>query len=283
MRMRILILALLLLAPAAKAQQTHTPDAGSAPVREAAFKGGEKLTYILGWELKGLANAGAGEVVFKTSQTIIDGRQAYKIYANGKTLPSLRFIFDLDDTYETWVDMATLKPLRFRSELKENKYRYKAEYTYDWSEMKVHTKYHNLKKSQKTATMDLTPESADAVAFFFDLRSQDVGSFKVGESYEFDFVMDNKIIGIKFRMVGRENRKLGKLGTFKTLKLACGLTSTDDPDGQTFEPGTEFFLWLSDDKNHIPLYIESPIKVGSVVATLRSYEGLKYPLKSKIK
>lgn len=274
------MLALLVAAPAVKAQQTYT---AGAPAREAAFRNGEKFTFLLGWELKGLMNANAGEVTFRTSLTTIDGKQAYKITANGRTLPSIRLFFDMNDTYETWLDMQTLRPLRFRSELKENKYRYKADYTYDWNAMQVHTNYHNLRKTPKSATMPLTPESADAVAFFFNLRSQDLGAFTPGEYHEFDFVMDKKIIGIRFKLLGRETRKLGKTGTFKTLKIACELTSTDDPDGQTFEAGTEFYIWLTDDRNHIPVYIESPTKIGSIVATIKSYEGLKYPLDSKIK
>ena len=282
MKIRLFILALLV-APVVKAQQPYTPEGLDAPVKVAAFQSGEKLTYVLGWELKGLMNASAGEVVFKTSLTTIDNKPAYRIHASGKTLPNLRFIYDLDDTYETWLDMSTLRPLKFRSELKENKYRYKAEYTYDWDNMKVSTHYHNLRKSPQTAEMDLTENSADAVAFFFKLRSMDIGALTPGEYQSFDFVMDKKIRSIRFKLLGRENRKLGKAGTFKTLKLSCELTSTDDKDGQTFEEGTEFFLWLSDDKNHIPLYIESPTKIGSVVATIKSYEGLKYPIDSKVK
>ena len=49
------------------------------------------------------------------------------------------------------------------------------------------------------------------------------------------------------------------------------------------DDGTEFEVWISDDRNKIPLYIKSPIKVGSVQAYLTSYEGLRYPLDSFIK
>ncbi len=280
MKIRLLALALIVMPLALGAQQTYTAD---APAMEAAFKNGEKITFLLGWKFKGIMNANAGEITFTTSLTTIDGTQAYKIKAHGKTLPAIALFFKMDDIYETWLDMQTLRPLRFRSELKENKYRYKADYRYDWDSMIVHTNYHNLRKKPGSADMPLSPQSADAVAFFFDLRSQDVGSFTPGEYHEFDFVMDKKIIGIRFKLLGRETKKFGRLGTFKTLKLSCELTSTDDPDGQTFEDGSEFFIWLSDDRNHIPLSIESPTKIGSVVATIQKYEGLKYPLASKVK
>jgi len=36
-------------------------------------------------------------------------------------------------------------------------------------------------------------------------------------------------------------------------------------------------IWVTDDKNHLPLRIESPVIVGSVKADLKSYKYLKYP------
>ena len=282
--MRIKVIILALLAVQAVKAQTYGTQSPEIPVKQTSFQNGEKLTYLLGWELKGIMNASAGEVVFRTTLTTIGNTPAYRIYANGRTLPSLRFIYDLDDTYETWLDISTLRPVKFRAELKENKYRYQAEYNYDWERMEVHTTYRNLKRPHaNTMTMQLTDNSADAVAFFFNLRSEDIGEFGEGEGRTFDFVMDDEIRQIRFKYIGREQKKIGRLGTFKTLKLSCELASNAEGDGQTFESGTELFIWLSDDQNRIPLYIESPTKIGKVVATISKYEGLKYPLSSKIK
>ena len=38
-----------------------------------------------------------------------------------------------------------------------------------------------------------------------------------------------------------------------------------------------------DDENKIPLYIESPVRVGSINAYISGYKGLKYPMTSLIK
>ena len=35
-------------------------------------------------------------------------------------------------------------------------------------------------------------------------------------------------------------------------------------------------IWVSDDKNKVPLLIESPISVGSIKAVLKSYSGLRH-------
>jgi hypothetical protein len=50
--------------------------------------------------------------------------------------------------------------------------------------------------------------------------------------------------------------------------------------GNIFEGGEKMTVWVSDDPNHIPLRIESPIIVGSVKMDMMGYGGLKYALSS---
>ncbi|MFX5761066.1 DUF3108 domain-containing protein, partial [Acinetobacter baumannii] len=47
-----------------------------------------------------------------------------------------------------------------------------------------------------------------------------------------------------------------------------------------FEGGEKMTVWVSDDPNHIPLRIESPISVGSVKVDMMQYKNLRYPLSS---
>jgi hypothetical protein len=39
---------------------------------------------------------------------------------------------------------------------------------------------------------------------------------------------------------------------------------------------------VSDDQNHIPLRIESPISVGSVKVDMMRYANLRYPMTSRV-
>jgi hypothetical protein len=50
--------------------------------------------------------------------------------------------------------------------------------------------------------------------------------------------------------------------------------------GTLFEGGEKMTVWVSDDANHIPLRIESPIVVGSVKVDMMGYKNLRYPLNS---
>ena len=52
--------------------------------------------------------------------------------------------------------------------------------------------------------------------------------------------------------------------------------------GTIFEGGEKMTVWVSDDPNHIPLRIESPIIVGSLKVDMKQYKNLRYPLSSQI-
>ena len=75
-------------------------------------------------------------------------------------------------------------------------------------------------------------------------------------------------------------RNIKGVGKFRTLKFVCELATSS---GESFKDGSEFYLWISDDLNKIPLYLESPIRIGSVRVRLLDASNLKYPLTSKIK
>ena len=251
--------------------------------KEAPFAAGEKLSYSI---RHSYVNSDVIGVVFQTTTTTVEGRQAFRVQATGKTLSGYRTFFDMNDSYETYLDTETLRPVRFASRLQENKYRYRADYVYDWGKNTVDTRYRKLSNpDEKHKTMSLPRGAGDALALCYNLRCDDIASLKVGERHELNLVLDDTVRVIRYRYMGKETRKIGRTGRFRALKIVCSMASLTDPNvqGELFADGSEFTLWLSDDANHIPLYIESPIKFGSIVASLTKYEGLKHPLTSKTK
>jgi hypothetical protein len=78
------------------------------------------------------------------------------------------------------------------------------------------------------------------------------------------------------RYVGKETIKT-KYGKFRAIKFKPLLIK-----GTIFEGGEKMTVWISDDKNRIPVRIESPISVGSVKVDMMTYKNLKHPLSSLI-
>ena len=93
-------------------------------------------------------------------------------------------------------------------------------------------------------------------------------------------VLQDTIRDLQYRYLGREQKKIRNMGRFATLKFECQLGTTE---GFSFTDGTVFTIWISDDRNKIPLWIESPVRVGSINAYISGYRGLKYPMESLMK
>ncbi|MEY2938801.1 MAG: hypothetical protein RL062_1390, partial [Bacteroidota bacterium] len=58
-------------------------------------------------------------------------------------------------------------------------------------------------------------------------------------------------------------------GKFKAIKFAPVIQK-----GRIFKKEEDLSVWISDDKNHIPLMASAKIMVGSVKMELKSYSGL---------
>ena len=252
---------------------------GVAESSAQVFHDGEVLYYRAAYRAKLWPNTEAGEVTVSTKSDMLDGKDVYRVTGNGRTLPFFRWFFDMDDTYNIWVDKESLRTQRFESDLKEDKYTFRSNYVYDWNAMKVHTWSQKRQNTPREKTMTLTSESMDAVSLYFNLRSVDLESFREGEHRHLDMVLEDTIRHLRYRYIKREELKVPKLGKFDTMKFACTIGSSEE---FSFTDGTEFFIWITNDENKIPVMLASPVRVGEIRAYLRRYEGLKYPLNSKI-
>ena len=252
---------------------------GVAESSAQVFQDGEVLYYRAAYRAKLWPNTEAGEVTVSTKSDMLDGKDVYRVTGNGRTLPFFRWFFDMDDTYNIWVDKESLRTQRFESDLKEDKYTFRSNYVYDWNAMKVHTWSQKRQNTPREKTMALTSESMDAVSLYFNLRSVDLESFREGEHRHLDMVLEDTIRHLRYRYIKREELKVPKLGKFDTMKFACTIGSSEE---FSFTDGTEFFIWITNDENKIPIMLASPVRVGEIRAYLRRYEGLKYPLNSKI-
>ena len=241
---------------------------------------GETLHYKMSYRAKLFPNTEVANVVMETSETTLDGQPVIKVYGMGQTAKAFNWIFPVKDAYTVWVDPQTLRTKRFDSDLHEGDYTRKSTFLFDWKNHKVHTRWRTKQRPEEFREMAISDNSMDAISLYFNMRTVDDSLIKDGFARDLELVLEDTVRYLKFRYEGREVKKIKNLGKFNTLKFRCKIATSD---GYAFQDGTEFEVWISDDKNKIPLYIKSPIKVGSVQAYLSSYEGLRYPLDSFIK
>src|SRR5204862_2684464 len=117
----------------------------------------------------------------------------------------------------------------------------------------------------------------DVLSAVYYARNIDFNSYKPGDKIPFSVFLDNELYEMYIRYVGKETVKT-KYGKFKAIKFKPLLIK-----GTLFEGGEKMTVWVSDDANHVPVRIESPIVVGKVKVDMMSSKNLRYPLTSLIK
>ena len=95
---------------------------------------------------------------------------------------------------------------------------------------------------------------------------------KPGDELLLTTFMDDEIFPLKIRYMGKETIKNAN-GKIRCLKFHPVVQ-----EGRVFNAEEDVTVWISDDKNHIPISIEAKLFVGSAKMDLRKYSGLKYPI-----
>jgi hypothetical protein len=95
---------------------------------------------------------------------------------------------------------------------------------------------------------------------------------EVGDELIMDTYFADEIFPLKMRYVGDEKIKT-KLGAFHSMKFSPVV----EP-GRIFDSEDDVTIWLSKDKNFIPLQIRIDLIIGSIKCDLIEYSGLQYDL-----
>jgi hypothetical protein len=245
--------------------------------RESVFQSGEKITYTLSYTVMGVWT-NVGEVVFNTALKTEGSRPPfYDITATGKTFSFFDKIFRVRSTYSSRVDAKTFQPFFAHRNIHEGSYRLRSTANYDWNNNVVRTSTQRLDKERpaRDSVLPLTPCTFDVVSLFYYYRNADFSKMKPNTTYTVQLVMDNEVHTISYKLHGREEQRLRGIGRFNTLKFSGTLI-----EGETFNAKSQIFFWVTDDENRIPVYMELPIKVGSIRVRIKDWQNLKFPLTS---
>ena len=90
-----------------------------------------------------------------------------------------------------------------------------------------------------------------------------------------DMFFDDETTKFKLKFLGREDIKT-KFG-----KVSCMMFRPYVQAGRVFKEDESLTVWISDDKNKLPLKVQASLAVGSLKAELEKYKGLKHPLVKK--
>ena len=239
--------------------------------KESAFQDGEWLKFDMSYSgfLK------AGEATLEVKDRKYKGHSVYHVVGKGWTTGPIKWFFKVEDRYETFMDQNTDMPYKFVRKIDEGGHTKNIEIEFD---RENNTALVSDKKRDRSEEVSIKAGVQDMVSTYYYLRNEiDVDNLNVGDEIYVDMFFDRENYGFKLKYLGTEiiDTDFGNISALKFRPYVMA--------GRVFKEEESLTLWVSNDRNKIPLCIKADLAVGSLRADLSAFKGLKYPFEIIIK
>jgi len=243
-----------------------------------AFDVGEKLTFDIKY---GFIKAGVATMEVKHLVTVQDSFPSYHIVSTARSTPTFDLVFKVRDSVETFVDARGIFSWKFNKFLREGGYKFDLMVNYDQIFGKAHVKMIRYEseeplkiRKQEEFEIPIPKYVLDILASFYYVRTQ---KLEVGMPVSV-VNHDNKKIYNLYVIIQRREKIKVKAGTFNCLVVQPRLKGE-----AIFKQKGKLWVWLTDDDRKIPVLMKSKVLVGSITTELTKIEGIKGPIRAKIK
>jgi hypothetical protein len=231
-------------------------------IRNDSYGRGEVLEYRVHY---GFVNAGEGTVEVSPTLYKVNGRPCYRVNVFGKTVWPFESVLRIRDTWRSFIDTSALIPQRFYVNIQEGRYRKEETVFFDHESMKVRSEEVN----NETKEFPIPKNIQDLVSGYFFLRTVDFNRLRKEDTVKINAFFDDEFFDfkVKYRGKGEVDTKFGKI---KCIKLTPVM-----PPNKLFDGDNSIRVWISDDKNKIPVKIEADMFVGAVELDLKKFKNLR--------
>jgi hypothetical protein len=229
-----------------------------------AYQRGELLEYNIHY---GLINAGRIVMKVENNYVALFNQNLIQFSTKGTTYAGWDYFFKVRDYYVSYIDTNSLFPVYSIRNILEGDY-ISGEYVIYKREQGLL----NCNNIEQKLPVDLF----DILSAFYYARCYDFNKIPLNTEIVFNTFFEKELFKVGISYEGKTIVKT-KLGTFNCLIIRPALIQ-----GRVFKGQKDMTLYISDDKNHIPIRVESAIFVGYIQADLDKFQNLKYPLTSRI-
>ena len=227
-----------------------------------AYGAGEKLNFSLSYSF-----ISAGEAIMTVEDNIINGKKVLHIVMEGRTVGLADVVYKVRDVYESFVDPESDMPVKAIRNIKEGGYRYYNVVTYNRDSSTVY--------SLRSGVKPVPKEMMDILSAFYYARNHYFNeSMKPGDVISFQTYFSDEPFPLQIQYIGDEivRAKFGKVKCYKFAPVT--------EIGRAFKSKEGMYMWITRDKNRIPVKVKFELVVGAFVCNLESFKGLKYPFSS---
>ena len=211
----------------------------------------------------------ASYATFSLNRELLGDKTVFHAKGFGETKGIARWFFKVEDYYESYFDEKTGQPYKFIRDINEGGYTKNVEIEFDHDQATAQV---NDKKKGEIKSFPIENGVQDLISSFYYLRNfYHKDQIQVNGSFDINMFFDNENYVFKLKYLGKEviNSKFGKIECMKFRPLV--------QSGRVFEEQESLTLWVSDDKNRLPIRLQANILVGSIKADLENFKNLKHP------
>jgi len=242
-----------------------------------AFGDGENITYEVSYNW-GPIWMEAGLVTFAVNKEKYLGKDTWHLKSTGKTYSTYDYFFKVRDYYDSWIDPQTFHSIEFRRYIYEGNYNLLNTITFDPSRQTAISNTKTNNNPLRQDTIRLSKCIFDMLSSVYLTRTLNLSDLKPEARILVSVLIDDSVYKIEVRSLGKEVIENRDGQHYKCIKFTAKMVQ-----GTIFRGNEDVLIWVTDDDNKIPVYIEAKIIVGSVKAYLIEAKGLKNPMKALIK
>ena len=232
----------------------------SKKVVNEAYQPNEVLEYRVHYVF---VDAGVAKLEVAPDFKDFNGRQCLHVIGTGRSTGAFDWFFSVRDRYESYIDTESLLPWMFIRKVDEGGYKIN---------QKVKFNHKNNTATSEKKTISTPGHVQDLISAFYYARTLDFNNAQPGDMFTINTYLDDETFPLVIKYIGKETIKT-KAGKFRCIAFHPMLM-----EGRVFKEQEGMTIWVSDDKNRIPVRAQAEILIGSIKMDLKSYSGVASPL-----
>ena len=227
-----------------------------ATAQKSSIPGGEKLVYAASYNMAGLMTQLA-QVALSTEVVSTSTKNLLHLSCEAATYSKWDSFFKIRDSYESYVDPVTLKPLLYKRDIFEGSFTKKEKYKFHKTGKSIESTVQKKKKPETKSTVAIKPVTQDIVSLIYKLRTVNFAQQSKGQITRFSVIFDEEELGVAVKYLGTERINAGILGEKMCYKLSIGAQTS------VLRGTDKNLIWLTADAKKIPCLIRFSIPVGT--------------------
>lgn len=225
------------------------------------YRVGEKVTLDVSY-----FGVTAGEMTLEVRPFVaVNGRKSYNFAGTALSTSVFAMFYAVNDWFESFVDFQTLIPSSYALHVKESKQLRETRCLFDWNKMLATFWDKKINAEEKVEERKfewaLVPYAQNIFTAVYYLRNFQL---KVGKKIVFRVAHEKENFDVTGEVIRKEklSTPAGELDTV-VIKPQIHLNGV-------FRPVGDIFIWLTDDDRKYVVRIESKIKIGTIVASVKA-------------